>query len=100
MSAKNEKEKEKRIEKTNDKKVVDKKEPTKKKKIEKPVDNNLYCLIDLINELEDSRDIFVKLSLSGYYKQFIKEQELQKKGYTITPTITKTEFNKILQIKL
>ena len=74
-------------------KKVNPKKETKTKIVEESVKRTL---LDLIDNMEDSSLIFEKLMRHGYYEQYQEERDLKNKGYKITPTITKEEFEKII----
>ncbi len=69
---------------------------TKPKK-EKEIDNTKYTLVELVLSYENSPYALTKISEKGYYPQYIKELNKQDNGLSIKPTITKSEFNKILE---
>lgn len=57
----------------------------------------LKTLIELVDNSKVGKFIIgVKLSKSGYLKQYHEEEKLRKGGFPIEPSMTEEEFNKII----
>ena len=77
-------------------------EETKKKnnatKPKKEKNVELYTLIDLVDKFKtEDNEIVIKLAKNGYYNRYNREKELHDSGYTIAPTMSITEFKKIIK---
>lgn len=67
---------------------------------EKNIDEvELGLISDLIKELDDSTDLFLRLSKNNYLKQYREEAEYLNLGYEVKPYIDKNEFLKKMNKK-
>jgi hypothetical protein len=74
-----------------------KKKETKEDKPKKESSKEKECLIDLVTESSiPFYRIVMDLSRTGLDTQLEEEAELRRLGQSIEPTITKSEFNKII----
>lgn len=70
--------------------------PTKKTK--NPSSNRLKTLVELVQESElDRFSTILSLSKTGYLTQFYEEEDKQREGIVIAPTLTEKEFEKIIR---
>ena len=76
-----------------------KKKETKEDKPKKESSKEKECLIDLVTESSiPFYRIVMDLSRAGLDTQLEEEVQLRRLGKTIEPTITKSEFNKIIGV--
>lgn len=74
-----------------------KKKETKEDKSKKESSKEKECLIDLVTESSTPfYRIMMDLSRTGLDTQLEEEARLRRLGQSIEPTITKSEFNKII----
>ena len=72
-------------------------EDTSKKVTKNKSKGDLKTLIELVDNSKVGKFIIgVKLSKSGYLKQYHEEEKLRKGGFPIEPSMTEEEFNKII----
>ena len=72
-------------------------EDTSKKVTKNKSKGDLKTLIELVDNSKVGKFIIgVKLSKSGYLKQYHEEEKLMKGGFPIEPSMTEEEFNKII----
>ena len=79
----------------NNEKIIE--DEKKKKKQSKESKKELKTLYELVNDSEiDMTHIVIKLSMNGYLKQYEEEKEKIKQRNYVEPTITESEFKKII----
>lgn len=102
MSPKKKEEKEENVSNETPQENNDRVEETKKKTNtrtkKKKTTEELYTLIDLVNQFKDEdHEIVIKLAKNGYYNRYNREVELNDLGYVIQPSMSITEFKKIIK---